>query len=45
MHAADAALDMLPVEPWAAVAEARPQAEAAISRLIAGPADELGACQ
>ncbi|PRW44890.1 apoptotic chromatin condensation inducer in the nucleus-like isoform X1 [Chlorella sorokiniana] len=45
MRAADAALDTLSAEQRAAVAEARPQAEATISRLVAGLTDELGAYQ
>ncbi|KAI7840808.1 hypothetical protein COHA_005454 [Chlorella ohadii] len=45
MRAADAALDTLSAEQRAAVAEARPQAESTISRVVAALTDELGAYQ
>lgn len=45
MRAADAALDTLSAEQRAVVAEARPQAEATVNRVVAGLTDELGAYQ
>lgn len=45
MRAADAALDTLSAEQRAAVAEARPQAEATVNRVVAALTDELGAYQ
>ena len=45
MRSADAALDVLTAEQRAAVAEARPRAEATIDCVVAALTDELGAYQ